>query len=186
MDQVKLRALQCVRRFNFERMNRYQSVAEHSFFVALLAWEAAGILNLKYEDVEALVVAALLHDAPEAATGDIPHLVKAALPTQAVKELEDRARKELGLPMFLVVSEEVVSVVEFCDVLELAMYLREEAGSGNSLSRDIRYETHGRLVWHALWSRLGSWACGRLEWTSGPDEFKEAFAEYGPPAFLKH
>src|SRR5512136_91473 len=117
MDVKKVRALQYVRRFNFERCNRYQSVAEHAHFVALLAMEASSRLWWPAERQATVLAAATLHDLEEAVTGDLPFLVKRALPVGEVLRLEARAMEELGAraPHDL----ELDDLLNLCDILEL-------------------------------------------------------------------
>ena len=144
MDQRKVRSLQSVRRFNFERMNRYQSVAEHSLMVAFLADELATMAGCSDQDRLIVLRAAMYHDAPEAVTGDIPFLVRRKLGLGAAAALDVEAAKELGLPAFHVPFE-LQKVVDFADVLELAMYLQEEVRSGNQGMRRIWLETLKRM-----------------------------------------
>ena len=173
IDIRKLRALQHVRRFNFERCNRYQSVAEHSFYVALLARQAAFVL--KNQDGNFQGFMGLMHDATEAALGDIPYLVRKNMDSDALWDLEHMAEVEIGGTPGTSV------VVTFCDALELAMYLKEERESGNRTLIAIEYETRGRLVRHPLWPCLREWAYGLLETTE--EGFGVTFPE---PTFLKH
>jgi len=144
VDQVKLRAWQYVRRFNFERCNRYQTVAEHSACVAALALDLARMARMPAGKVGVVLEMALLHDAPEAVTGDLPYLVRRSLDPAAIKELDVRAEGELGID--LSAPRDVIDVVSYADALELAMYLREERLSGNASLLDIERETRGRLV----------------------------------------
>ena len=142
MDINKTRSLQYVRRFNFEYCNKYQSVAEHSFYVALLAHEMAKIVG--YASPEFCMKMALLHDITESVTGDIPFLTKRALGRLAIVGLENRAEKELGISLSAQI--EVIKIVDYCDALELALYLKEERKSGNTTLIDIEHETWKRLV----------------------------------------
>lgn len=161
MDQRKLRALALIRRFNFERCNRHESVAEHAHFVALLVMDATRAMGWPPAEVAMAVLVATLHDAEEAATGDVPFLVKRSLPPPAVEALEARAWSELGIDC--VSAPGIGRLVEFCDIMELLMYLSEERRSGNGHLDRIGMETAARLVNHALWPQLRGWACGVLE-----------------------
>lgn len=74
-------------------IDRFYSVAEHSVLVSRFA-EMAG-------EEEAVVIAALFHDAHEAYSGDIPTPHKRMLPALVgfEKGYEDRVREALGLPL---------------------------------------------------------------------------------------
>jgi hypothetical protein len=160
VDHRKLRALALIRRFNFERCNRHESVAEHVLFVALLAMDAAEALEWDWKRSSLAVCSALLHDSEEAVTGDIPYLVKRSLPRDAVADLEGRAIQELGTGFL--VPQYASDLVEFCDIVELLMYLSEERLTGNRALDPIYGETAARMVGHALWPSLRSWASGLL------------------------
>lgn len=181
MDQRKVRSLQSVRRFNFERMNRYQSVAEHSLMVAFLADELATMAGCSDLDRLTVLRAAMYHDAPEAVTGDIPFLVRRKLNAVVMEALDGEAIRELGLPAFHVPLE-LQRVVDFADVLELAMYLQEELQSGNYFIRTIWLETMGRLASYP--KEWQAWAREKLQlWAEAP-----SFSDIGRdlPDAIKH
>ena len=181
MDCKKVRSLQYVRRFNFERCNRYQSVAEHSAMCAMLAHEAAVRLDWPHDEIMRVVYFALVHDAEEAVTGDIPHLVKSQIDRLEVLKLETVARRELRT--HAVPEGKFKELVEYCDALELAMYLQEELQSGNSSLRDILMETYGRISRTSFYhGELGGWT-DELLGTIKDD--LESFAK-DLPTFLKH
>lgn len=159
MDLNKARALQYVRRLNFERCNRYQSVAEHSFYVGILAFEMAGIVG--YDNPEYCMRMAMLHDITEAVTGDIPFLTKRAIGLAGVSILEDKAEREIGVSLGSPL--EVVKIVNYCDALEFALYLKEERESGNQTLVDIEHETWGRLVVMIV----GGIPAPEFEWAAG-------------------
>lgn len=161
MNHRKLRALAYIRRFNFERCNRYESVAEHAHFVSLLATDAARALGWGWAEVSLATTAALVHDAEEAVTGDIPFLVKRSMPSVAVAALESRAIAELGVACSA--PDDVMSLVELCDAVELAMYLQEEVASGNVGMRRMLAETYGRIMSSRLAGPLTKWLDAVLE-----------------------
>ncbi len=143
MDILKARALQYVRRLNFERCNRYQSVAEHSFYVAILAKEIAELMGYPKTTISSVFEKALLHDVPEAVTGDIPYLVRKALDPVALSNLDSMAEEEIGVDLAAPIG--VLQIVAYADALEFALYLKEERESGNTTLVDIEHETWGRL-----------------------------------------
>ena len=73
--QDKLRASN-VMRWHTVPMVRTQSVAEHSFNVAMMVEELATRLKFKFEDIDRLVARALHHDLHEIIDGDTPSPVK--------------------------------------------------------------------------------------------------------------
>ena len=181
MDCKKVRSLQFVRRFNFERCNRYQSVAEHLAMCAMLAREAAARLDWPYDEVVRVAYFALMHDVEEAVTGDIPHLVKSRMGRPEVLKLEAAARRELGT--HAIPEGKFEDLVEYCDVLELAMYLQEEESSGNATLHDILRETYGRIASTTLYrGELRGWTDELLGASEGGLEPLAGDL----PRFLKH
>ncbi len=98
--------LRWIKRWSLMRNAIDEDVATHSWEVATLAHGLGIIHNRLMEeqknngekvDVNALVVAALYHDASEVITGDMPTPVKYYSPTmrQAFKEVEDTAEQQL-------------------------------------------------------------------------------------------
>lgn len=78
-----------VHRWTVIKTNRNQSVAEHSFSVAVIAMELMDVLPVR-EHIQGVLVWALCHDAPETLTGDIDGKFKRDFPgvQQAVREAE--------------------------------------------------------------------------------------------------
>jgi len=149
VDLLKIRALRNVRRFNFEHCIHYQSVAEHSFFVALITRELVKVMNGRrpfpsYPDT--CMESALLHDLTESVLGDIPYLVRKNMDIKALADLEGMAERELDIVHDMACPSSVANVVEYADALELALYLKEERELGNTTLIDIEKETWGRLV----------------------------------------
>lgn len=145
MDLKKSRSLLNVRRLNFERCNRYESVAEHSFYVGLIAYQLAYRAELGESIARLCMRNALMHDLPEAVTGDIPFLLRRALGSVVCDGIDDIGAKELDLTLYTK-KDIVAEIVQIADVLEFAIYLKEELMSGNSTLLDIYHETLGRLA----------------------------------------
>jgi hypothetical protein len=188
MDVRKIRGLQYVRRFNYERCNRYQSVAEHSAMVAVLAYEATNVLEWPSEHIYEAAFFALMHDAEEAVTGDILHLTKRALRRRGdgVLWLERQAADELGVPLANRVQPAVALLVDYCDVLELALYLQEEGASGNATMGGILRETYGRLAASPMFNELKQWTEDLLGLSGDPDFVSLLDLADPEPEFLKH
>lgn len=104
-------------------VDRPESVADHSYCVAMLAMILGDALNL---DTEKMMRMALLHDLIESKLGDIHYESKTYLGESALKEAEEKAAHDLLPEDYLVVWEEFykiqskeAQVVSACDKLEL-------------------------------------------------------------------
>ncbi len=75
MKLSELMLVQGVARWHMVEMSRPQSVAEHSFNVAMIAGEFASHFRT-VEEVAAVTMMALLHDVDEVHTGDAPSPTK--------------------------------------------------------------------------------------------------------------
>lgn len=102
-----------------------QSVADHSWGVAALAWwVTAG------QATGALMAAAMAHDAAECVTGDIPSPTRSQLNLNPIlEELEASILTPYGMSIVLTWEEE--RILRFCDIAELAMYCIREIELGN-------------------------------------------------------
>ena len=148
MNIRKTRSLRHIRRFNFHHCNQYESVAEHSFYVAMIAYELAKDLDYNTKQIYRTASYALHHDIEESVTGDIPFLIKRKMANISVIEYE--ALQELGYDPAIFAKmrtkDKVMDVVNFADAYELKIYLEEERKSGNKGLFTIEQETWGRLL----------------------------------------
>lgn len=118
LEQLKLALnLHNVRRFQTHRLQTNKSVAEHSFRVASLYAYMGG----------KEILPALLHDAEEALTGDLPSPIKKKLTGleyfEAMRpQFEDKKEERLG---------------KLCDKLELVLDLREQLEDTGKLPRRL-------------------------------------------------
>lgn len=144
MDLKKSRSLMYVRRLNFERCNRYENVAEHSFYVGIIAYQLACAIGLGETEARYCLKMGLMHDLPEAVTGDIPFLTRRAMGETVCVGLDHLGAEEMGVN--LGTDRQTLEIVQIADILEFAMYLKEEIRSGNYALTDIYTETLGRLV----------------------------------------
>jgi hypothetical protein len=118
LEQLKLALnLHCIKRFQTHRLQMPKSVAEHSFRVAALYAYLGG----------KELLAALLHDAEEAMTGDLPSPIK--------KELQGLEKFEALRPQFEDVEEKKLG--KLCDRLELVLDLREQLEDTGKLPRRL-------------------------------------------------
>lgn len=144
MDLKKSRSLMYVRRLNFERCNRYENVAEHSFYVGIMAYQLAYAVGLDEIEARYCLKMGLMHDLPEAVTGDIPFLTRRTLGKAVCAGIDHLGEQEIGID--LGTDRQTLEIVQVADALEFALYLKEELQSGNHALTDIYAETLGRLV----------------------------------------
>lgn len=144
MDLKKSRSLMYVRRLNFERCNRYENVAEHSFYVGIMAYQLACAVGLDEAEARYCLKMGLMHDLAEAVTGDIPFLTRRALGKISCEGIDHLGEQEIGVD--LGTDRQTLEIVQVADALEFALYLKEELQSGNHALMDIYAETLGRLL----------------------------------------
>lgn len=141
----QLRLMQ-VKRYPICHTNRDQSVAEHSYNVALIAGELADAVTTEDRDFHSHVVHyALHHDMEEVYTGDMPSSFKRHL-----VEHVPAAKPLVQSPWH--VDPKVKSVVKLADYIEAIYYIREFGGSrtADSVQADISLNFHKEIeVSHA-------------------------------------
>lgn len=135
----KLRGLSHTWRWNYHPRVRQESVAEHSYWVAVIVAE---LLDMKCEDPifrSRCIMAALYHDMEEAITGDLPSPVKRG---RAWKDVELAAFNELtGEDATEVdVDPEVKRIVKMADIVSALLFADEEYMTGNRWFTQIRGE----------------------------------------------
>jgi 5'-deoxynucleotidase YfbR-like HD superfamily hydrolase len=162
MDLKKSRSLMYVRRLNYERCNRYENVAEHSFYVGLMAYQLACSIGLDEAEARYCLKMGLMHDLPEAVTGDIPFLTRRAMGKVACAGIDELGAQEMGVN--LGTDRQTLEIVQIADALEFALYLKEEMHSGNYNLQDIYAETLGRLVPYL--EGYSKYICGILQMDS--------------------
>ena len=119
-----------VSRFHTMRTLHRQTVAEHAWGVAVV------LLWLYAPDMPppTLLRYALLHDAAEVETGDVPATAKwnsASLSTK-LRLLEEAFYEDHGIPLHEGLTADDISVLQFCDSAELLIYALTEADLGNA------------------------------------------------------
>ena len=115
---------QHVKRFHIVNTTKSQSVAEHSFNVALLAREIAIKMGFDSENIDKVTLAAMFHDMDEVITGDIPTPTKLRFKEKGV----DLNNNGIEVP-YQSGSDSVNRIVKIADYIEAAWFL-EENGSG--------------------------------------------------------
>jgi 5'-deoxynucleotidase YfbR-like HD superfamily hydrolase len=151
-----VRRLSHVRRFAALRVARLENVAEHSYYVALMAMLIGrDLLTRGHEvDVGRCVDAALCHDLDEAVAGDLPRPFIAAVPglrasMDAVNATFVRGiGAELGLDLEGEWVEQTAGsleggVVRLADLLDIVAYAAEEVRAGSEYARALAFELVG-------------------------------------------
>ena len=119
--------------------NVNETVAEHSFYVAILVLKLREYYNF---NLEVALKTALVHDCAEAAISDVPHNIKLANPklADALEEAEEKVTRNM-------LSDEAFSLLkdfnhgntpeglacQLGDILSVVMYANAELKSGNKV-----------------------------------------------------
>lgn len=156
-----------IKRWHIVKMDQKQSVAEHSFFVALLAMRFAAAIGCP---VGRVVQYALLHDAEESWTGDIPSPMKSKdkLPYQEM----------MGDMHIDSIAPITRAVVKICDYTESIKFL-----SRNGSSRHTEMVKSNTI--DKLWDYYGA-CCDEypnFNWDKGLAELK-FFLENSEETFI--
>jgi len=142
------KALSQILRFSTIPTMHKQNVAEHSYFVAFIAWlicirlETNGITV----DVAKVLKLCLIHDLPESISGDMPRSVKQGEVRRMIQELEDKVFEAMveELPDDILIEllnayrrwdagdSVEQKIMRFSDILESAMYCLCEREMGNT------------------------------------------------------
>lgn len=125
---LQARAGGAVQRCHTVRHQGSYSNAEHSWGVAML------LLQL-YPDQWHLLKYALVHDIPEAVTGDVPATVK----KNAVDEhdFDDFILEQWGLPQLNELIDRDRHILKSCDKLELWLWATEQLAAGNFFINEV-------------------------------------------------
>lgn len=157
LDAMKLKHLP---RSGWKRVGaQNESVAEHTFGVAIIALSLSKMEELSQEDESLLLKAALLHDLHEAKLGDLtPEEKRQQKPDEkgAEKEMADGTHLEGELPFEL--PSKLAVLLKDSDSLDMLFRAIENANSGNakmgefvsSALQQIKSESGKRLAKMAL------------------------------------
>ena len=145
--------LKNITRYNSRTKISTESVAEHSFFVTLLALELCDQYELSDELKLQVLIKAILHDMPEIELNDITYDVKEKLNLRPIlKQYEDNFFnnnfKKYSELMNKCNDAVVQTIVDYADALSVYQYVEHEILIGNNSSdiHKIKSETHDRLV----------------------------------------
>ena len=128
-----------VSRWNIVNTSRQQSVAEHSAIVALLAMRLCEKLKLGTDIKRQCSEYALVHDMPEALTGDIPSPTK-----DEIDGLDELEHDLIGDGSGYTTRPIVMSIVSVCDLMEAYLFLAENGVGVHA--RTVADELRGHLL----------------------------------------
>jgi 5'-deoxynucleotidase YfbR-like HD superfamily hydrolase len=120
-----------VHRYHTARTVRGQTVAEHSWGVAVL------VRAVLPEASAQILAAALMHDVSETYTGDIPAPAKWDIPALAAAEREASEAFNQALGIQFPLSSFEHQVLKWCDMMELVLWCLEECRMGNTFAEDM-------------------------------------------------
>jgi 5'-deoxynucleotidase YfbR-like HD superfamily hydrolase len=145
----KLRASH-VKRWHIVDTTRPQSVAEHSFNVALLAEEICSITNADHDFRMMVQRYAIHHDIPEVALGDLPTSVKSVFGDEALEEVEQLSKK-LD-PLSGMASPAIHRIVKLADLLDSVIFLAQYGvGTHAKLVRGVIKKEIGNVLFRFDW-----------------------------------
>lgn len=151
MFEREYRELSWVPRWTIIRRIREQSVAEHSYYVALYAGQVADLVKWK-GDRGTLLKWALLHDLAEVFTSDIPGPTKRAMIDKGkgaafVANELNRRFPDLAVPDGVThgAFAEIEAIVKVADLIDENCYLASERQLGNGTLDVVRANSLIRL-----------------------------------------
>lgn len=131
MFEKEYRMLSFVPRWAIAPRHNRQTVAEHSFYVALYASQICDVLGINLEDKAAILDYALRHDALEAWTGDIPGPAKRAIKNDASYAAYENQFAE-KVPDYNQYNHPFL-VVKLAGMIDEIFFLKTEIGMGNHM-----------------------------------------------------
>ncbi len=155
MFERELRDLAYVPRWSIVRVAKPQSVAEHSFFVAMYADMIAELINWRYRgNRENLIRAALWHDVEECYTGDIPGPTKRELFVDSHFEEVVAAGNTARFDdqWKIAVEPEEKRIIKAAGLLDEVLFLAGELQRGNKACAHIFQYSQSRLI--GAWMNL--------------------------------
>ncbi len=136
--------LQTVPRWGIVRTIQKQTVAEHSFYVALIAPRIA-IKLYRWSPADPRMYDlhryALLHDQLEAVTGDVPAIAKTCVDEQRIAAMFGDHIEEDPLA-----DDELRAIVKVADLYETARFLATEMSMGNIGVRHVFIDVCDKLA----------------------------------------
>lgn len=145
-------------RYNTRTHIKNESVAEHSFYVALLALMICDEYDITDTRIRnAVLTKAILHDMPEIELNDITHDVKERLHLREFMEKHEINYYERNFPkecslMTTSVNDKVGIIVDLADALSVVQYSENEIRLGNHTNQmlEIHKEAYDRVTRYAV------------------------------------
>ena len=138
---LRIYQLKDVIRYNCRCHLKDESVAEHSFYVALIALGICDKFKLNDTTKSQCLIKALLHDMPEMDLNDITHNVKERLNLRPMlKQYEDEYYGKYYPQHYVLMAagtELINTIVEYADALSVYQFVLNEKRLGNN-SGDIK------------------------------------------------
>lgn len=131
--------LKNITRYNTRNVLKKESVAEHSFYVALFCIKICNDYNLSKEVEHDAITKALLHDMPEIELNDITHDVKEKLNLRKFlmlyeNDYYERHFNKYYAELMLKTDDVADSVVLLADTWSVLQYVSNEKALGNKSS----------------------------------------------------
>lgn len=112
-----------VKRWHIVECTKTQTVAEHSFNVAIIAEEICRKIGISGDIRSEVMDYAIHHDVPEVILGDLPTSVKSVFGEDALEEVE-KISEELD-PLAWSTNPEVKRIVKLADLLDSVIFLAQ-------------------------------------------------------------
>lgn len=137
-ELLSMYSLKNIIRYNNKYTITKESVAEHSFYVAIIAMKICEKLKLPKEIQYEVLIKALLHDMPEIILNDITHDTKKLLNLQSLLNIYEKKYYEENFPEYIHIlynfnNKKIIdSIVTLADILSVKQFCILEKKLGNS------------------------------------------------------
>lgn len=152
MFEREYRELSFVPRWPIARLLRRQSVAEHSYYVALYAYQICCLLGMGSVAAAACAATALFHDLEESFTSDTPGPVKRAMVSDKDKYYEwcsDMLAQRFehnGKSMWWLAKDEAFDpILKVANLMDEVAHLSTELQMGNNAAMPMWQNSYDRL-----------------------------------------
>jgi 5'-deoxynucleotidase YfbR-like HD superfamily hydrolase len=170
MFDVRERMLAFVERWNVAPRLHRQSVAEHSYFVALYASDISAAMSLTAVERANVLDYALRHDMAEIVTGDMPGPAKRALvDIDKLKEYEEDFMISVGQESPGEWPDYCKQIVKAADCIDAYFWISMEVLRGNAMMINERYIALDRM-------RIAVVQLGYPEWAGQVEDEAERMA----------